>query len=289
MPRTSMCTGPRSRAWQPVLSADASRMCPTPGDLTGRAEVEPVAPPEPAAPPESVEPVAPPEVVVGVGASRGVSAGEVAGLVESVLAAEGLSPGRIAELATVEARAAEPGLLEAAARLGVPLRAYPASALATVEVPTPSATTLAAVGTPGVAESAALLAAGPGAELLVRKRKSSPRGRAARVTCAVARRRPAPEAAPVRGGAPGRAATLRLDGAGREGERSMDTGPAQRGNLTDATPGRRATTPAQDVAPLGGGPAQRAADRRDSTPLPGGTSARGGQRRPAVARGGIRQ
>ncbi|GLV73945.1 hypothetical protein Shyhy02_19470 [Streptomyces hygroscopicus subsp. hygroscopicus] len=127
-------------------------------------------------------------LVVGVGASRGVSAGEVIGLVEATLAEAGLSPHAVAELATVEARAGEPGLLTAAGRLGVPLRGYPAEALAAVEVPNPSAAPLAAVGTAGVAEAAALLAAGPGAELLVPKRKSAPHGRPAKATCAVARR-----------------------------------------------------------------------------------------------------
>lgn len=140
-------------------------------------------PPVPPEPPES-----PPSLVVGVGASRGVAVGEVTALIEAALVSAGLVRGRIAELATVEARAAEPGLLAAAGLLGVPLRGYPAGALAAVEVPSPSAAALAAVGTAGVAEAAALLAAGPGGELLVPKRKSSPRGHPARATCAVARR-----------------------------------------------------------------------------------------------------
>nr|WP_247204354.1 cobalamin biosynthesis protein [Streptomyces sp. AgN23]WTB08655.1 cobalamin biosynthesis protein [Streptomyces antimycoticus] len=127
-------------------------------------------------------------LVVGVGASRGVSVGEVIGLVETVLAEAGLSPSGVAELATVEAKAGETGLLMAAERLGVPLCGYPAAALAAVEVPNPSAVPLAAVGTAGVAEAAALLAAGPGGELLVAKRKSAPRGRPGMATCAVARR-----------------------------------------------------------------------------------------------------
>ncbi|MET8010485.1 cobalamin biosynthesis protein [Streptomyces sp. NPDC005271] len=136
-------------------------------------------------PPEAPGPLS---LVVGVGAGRGVAAGEVTGLIEAVLSSAGLLPDRIAELATVEAKAAEPGLLAAAERLGVPLRGYPAGALAAVEVPSPSAAALAAAGTAGVAEAAALLAAGPGGELLVPKRKSAPPGSPARATCAVARR-----------------------------------------------------------------------------------------------------
>lgn len=126
-------------------------------------------------------------LVIGVGASRGVSVGEVLGLVEATLAEAGLSPHGVAELATVEAKTGEPGLLTAAERLGVPLCGYPAEALAAVEVPNPSAAPLTAVGTAGVAEAAALLAAGPGGELLVAKRKSTPHGRPGRATCAVAR------------------------------------------------------------------------------------------------------
>ncbi|MBN6543737.1 precorrin-3B C(17)-methyltransferase, partial [Actinacidiphila bryophytorum] len=76
------------------------------------------------------------------------------------------------------------GIVGAAERLGVPLVTYPAAELAQVAVPNPSAAPLQAVGTPSVAEAAALLGAGPGGELLVEKRKS------AMATAAVARRRP---------------------------------------------------------------------------------------------------
>lgn len=124
-------------------------------------------------------------LVVGVGAGSGVTVDEVLGLVLSVLREAGLSPRSVVELATVDAKADEPGIVDAAARLGVPVRAYRADELAAVVVPNPSGASLAAVGTPSVAEAAALVAAD---ELLVPKRKSSPRGRAGKVTCAVARR-----------------------------------------------------------------------------------------------------
>jgi len=119
---------------------------------------------------------------------------EVTGLVAAALAGAGLAPGGVAELATVEAKAGEPGLLAAAERFGVPLRGFGARLLAAVEVPNPSMAALAAVGTPGVAEAAALLAAGPGGELLVAKRVSEPGGgRPSRATCAIARRGPHPQ------------------------------------------------------------------------------------------------
>lgn len=131
----------------------------------------------------------PPSLVVGVGASRGAGVDEVYGLVRDVLRDAGLSVLSVVELATVDAKADEPGVVGAAGRLGVPVRTYPAEALAAITVPNPSDAPLAAVGTPSVAEAAAL-AAGQGGELLVPKRKSSPQGRAAMATCAVARRAP---------------------------------------------------------------------------------------------------
>ncbi|WP_432157619.1 precorrin-3B C(17)-methyltransferase [Streptomyces sp. bgisy153] len=125
----------------------------------------------------------PPTLVVGVGASRGAPVTEVLDLIEGTLREAGLSPRSVAELATVDAKSEEPGIVGAAARLGVPVVTYPAEKLAAVEVPNPSAAPLAAVGTPSVAEAAALAGGG---ELLVPKRKSA--ARPAMATCAVVRR-----------------------------------------------------------------------------------------------------
>ncbi|WP_330303639.1 MULTISPECIES: precorrin-3B C(17)-methyltransferase [unclassified Streptomyces] len=128
----------------------------------------------------------PPSLVVGVGASKGAPADEVLGLVEDALRDAGLSVKSVAELATVDAKADEPGIVEAAARLGVPVVTYTAEELAKVEVPNPSDAPLAAVGTPSVAEAAALVRGG---ELLVPKRKSERAdGQPAMATCAVVRR-----------------------------------------------------------------------------------------------------
>jgi cobalt-precorrin 5A hydrolase/precorrin-3B C17-methyltransferase len=125
----------------------------------------------------------PPTLVVGVGASKGAPVEEVLGLVEDALRDAGLSARSVAELATVDAKAEEPGIVGAAARLGVPLVTYTAQELAGIEVPNPSDAPLAAVGTPSVAEAAALAGGG---ELLVPKRKSA--ARPAMATCAVVRR-----------------------------------------------------------------------------------------------------
>ncbi|MEV5875124.1 precorrin-3B C(17)-methyltransferase [Streptomyces sp. NPDC052101] len=125
----------------------------------------------------------PPSLVVGVGASKGAPVEEVLGLVEDALREAGLSARSVAELATVDAKADEPGIVAAAERLGVPVVTYSAERLAAVEVPNPSDAPLAAVGTPSVAEAAALVRGG---ELLVPKRKST--ARPAMATCAVVRR-----------------------------------------------------------------------------------------------------
>ncbi|MFD7071649.1 Rv2231c family pyridoxal phosphate-dependent protein CobC [Streptomyces sp. NPDC059913] len=136
-------------------------------------------------------------LTVGVGASRGAPAEEILGLVRDALREAGLSPRGVAELATVDSKAEEPGIVAAALALGVPLRTYPAEELARVAVGSRSGAALAAVGTASVAEAAALVAGG---ELVVPKRKSAPRGRVPMATCAVARR--APDAAAPSGTAP---------------------------------------------------------------------------------------
>ncbi|MFB7353761.1 Rv2231c family pyridoxal phosphate-dependent protein CobC [Streptomyces gardneri] len=135
---------------------------------------------------------------LGVGARSGVPVDEVLALVDAVLREAGLTRAAVRSLATLDARAAEPGVAGAGAELGVPVRGFPAGELAAVAVPHPSALPLDATGTPSVAEAAALLTAsaggtgvtagtgvtgvtaGAGAVLLVPKRKSRS------VTCAIA-------------------------------------------------------------------------------------------------------
>jgi cobalt-precorrin 5A hydrolase / precorrin-3B C17-methyltransferase len=119
----------------------------------------------------------PPSLVVGVGASSNAPADAAATLLDAALA--GLARASVAEVATIDRRAGDPVVTS----LGLPVRAFAAEALATVDVPTPSEAVRAAVGTPSVAEAAALLAAGPGAELVVAKVAGK------EATVAVARRR----------------------------------------------------------------------------------------------------
>jgi cobalt-precorrin 5A hydrolase/precorrin-3B C17-methyltransferase len=114
-------------------------------------------------------------IVVGVGASRGVTAAEVLETVDAALAEADLRSTDVSALATADLKAEEPGILEAARLRGWPLVCHPAAELAEVEVPNPSEIVRAAAGTPSVAEAAALLS-GPGrapGRLLVHKKKSA--------------------------------------------------------------------------------------------------------------------
>lgn len=135
--------------------------------------------------------------VLGVGACRGASTAEVLATARAALAIAGVSADWIRQLATVEARADEPGLLAAAAAIGVPLVGHAALALRGVPVALPSSRIAALVGTPSVAEAAARYggAGAPLGELVLPKLRSD--RTPAAVTVALARHRagvpPAPE------------------------------------------------------------------------------------------------
>jgi cobalt-precorrin 5A hydrolase/precorrin-3B C17-methyltransferase len=125
----------------------------------------------------------PPVLALGIGCERGCSAEEIENLARSTLAEAGLGAGAVAAVVSVELKLDEPAIHALAAELGVPARFFPASRLL-VETPRLSERSPAAfraTGCWGVAEGAALAAAGPDGVLVVPKRKSQ------RATCAVAR------------------------------------------------------------------------------------------------------
>lgn len=93
------------------------------------------------------------EFVVGIGMRRGVGVDEILAVVR-----EFVGDNTIRCFATVDRRAAEPGLTAAAATLGVPIVSFTPAELAAIEVPNPSQHSLSALGTPSVAEAAAILA-----------------------------------------------------------------------------------------------------------------------------------
>ncbi|MCL5995340.1 MAG: precorrin-4 C(11)-methyltransferase [Chloroflexi bacterium] len=114
-------------------------------------------------------------LAVGVGCNRGTSDAEIRKAIEDALDEAGLSRNAILCAATITHKAAEPGLLSVCAQLGWPLRTYTREEILRVEhLPNPSEWARRALGVPGVAEPAALLAArehGRDAVLLVEKRK----------------------------------------------------------------------------------------------------------------------
>lgn len=129
----------------------------------------------------------PPTLAVGLGCDRGAPASAIAGALDAVLAASGLARGAIAALATIDVKRDEAGLVQAATALGRPLRFFPAAALdAAPGLERPSETVRRCVGTRGVCEPAALLAAGA-ARLLVPKQLHRDPASGKAVTVAIAR------------------------------------------------------------------------------------------------------
>ncbi len=103
----------------------------------------------------------------GIGARRGVEAEVIVDLVRKVAATHGVALSRVT-LCTLESKADEPGLHEAAATLGVDLLFLPLDALKARKgaAPTHSPRVQAMFGVGSVAEAAALVGAGPGSRLL---------------------------------------------------------------------------------------------------------------------------
>ena len=125
----------------------------------------------------------PPVLALGVGCERGCPAGEIDRLARATLAEAGLAVKAVAAVVSIELKLAEPAIHALADALGVPARFLPAERLLTEteRLSERSEAVFRATGCWGVAEGAALAAAGPGGTLLVAKRKSR------HATCAVAR------------------------------------------------------------------------------------------------------
>ena len=121
-------------------------------------------------------------LAVGVGCERGCDPGELAALVTETLAENGLAAGAVATLVSIDLKADEAAVHAVAEDLGVSARFFDVATLAAEEprLATPSDLVRREVGVAGVAESAALAAAGPDGQLIVPKTKSR------RATCAVA-------------------------------------------------------------------------------------------------------
>jgi cobalt-precorrin 5A hydrolase / precorrin-3B C17-methyltransferase len=97
---------------------------------------------------------------IGVGCGRGIARSTIELAVQEVCRSSHLAEAAIAGLATIDTKATEAGLLDLCRDRRWALRLFTAEALRTVAVPTPSSAVDRQVGTPSVAEAAALLASG---------------------------------------------------------------------------------------------------------------------------------
>jgi cobalt-precorrin 5A hydrolase/precorrin-3B C17-methyltransferase len=112
----------------------------------------------------------PPSLWLGLGCERNTSLSLLKRLVDQTLAELQLAPEAVAGLASIDRKADETALLALATERQWPVRWFAAASLANVPVPNPSPAVAKEMGTASVAEAAALLAAGPGAQLLQAKR-----------------------------------------------------------------------------------------------------------------------
>ena len=117
----------------------------------------------------------PQDVMLGVGCARGCPADELIDLVMRELTRANINAASIAGIFSVDLKADEPALHSLAAMLAVPLRVFDRDTLA-AQAPrlhSPSEAVQDEIGIPGVAEAAALAAAGDAGELIHPKAKSA--------------------------------------------------------------------------------------------------------------------
>ena len=122
-------------------------------------------------------------IVAGIGSKRGVSREEVLAALDAALVRAALARTDVALIATPAVKGGEAGISEAAAHLGLPLVLVPQTQLEAMSgrTQTRSERVVALLRVPSAAETAALAAAGPVAQLL------GPRLALGPVTCALAR------------------------------------------------------------------------------------------------------
>ena len=112
------------------------------------------------------------ELILGIGCDRGAVLETLTTAVDLALASIHQQRDAVVALASIDKKNDEESLLVLAEQQGWPLHFFSAEQLAQVEVPNPSAVVLKYMGTPAVAEAAAMLAAQTGMDdLLVEKHK----------------------------------------------------------------------------------------------------------------------
>ncbi|SDX80125.1 cobalt-precorrin 5A hydrolase/cobalt-precorrin 5A hydrolase / precorrin-3B C17-methyltransferase [Allochromatium warmingii] len=130
------------------------------------------------------EPLCATEIIIGIGCQHGVTLATLAHAIDTAL--NPLGAIRVRGLVShINKVSSESALLELAMQRGWPVRGYSVHALDRIVVPHPSARIVAAIGTPSVAEAAALCASNGGALLVPKQRYRGADGKS--VTVAIAR------------------------------------------------------------------------------------------------------
>jgi len=121
-------------------------------------------------------------IIAGVGCRKGTAAAAIEAAIAAALAGNGIDAKSLGVIATAQAKANEPGIVDAAAAFGVRLVLVPRIDLAdaSTRTLTNSERVRHHIGVPSVAEAAALAAGGPSARLL------APRTVVGPATCALA-------------------------------------------------------------------------------------------------------
>lgn len=99
------------------------------------------------------------KLILGMGCDRGTSLETLSTAVDQALAQINQNREAVVALASIDKKNDEAGLLVLSEKQGWPLHFFTAEQLAQVAVPNPSAVVLKYMGTPAVAEAAAILAA----------------------------------------------------------------------------------------------------------------------------------
>lgn len=125
----------------------------------------------------------PRNLALGIGCNSGTPAEEIEAAVRRTLEDSNLAFPSVGCVATIDLKASEPGLREFGKRHGIALLVFTAQELNTVQGLSPSDAVFRATGAFGVAEPAAILAAGNGRLLVPKQKKGN-------VTVAIAEKRP---------------------------------------------------------------------------------------------------
>ena len=114
-------------------------------------------------------------LVLGMGCESGAPTADLLALAAQGLREAGLEPAALVALASIDSKADEPAIMAVAAHYGIPVQFFDAATLEreTPRLQNPSELVFSRVGCHGVAEAAALAAAGPEGRLVLPKRKSA--------------------------------------------------------------------------------------------------------------------